>query len=77
MACPEPEPFVAAAAGEAEAAQERRFEEIGYGEIERQALGVETWRHRGEVYASVPPGTALAGPTRRLSRFYLALYLKE
>src|SRR3954447_20742605 len=46
----EPEPLIAAAAGEAEAAQERRFEEIGYGEVEPQALGVETRRHRGEVY---------------------------
>src|SRR3954453_10837145 len=52
----EPEPLIAAAAGEAEAAQERRFEEIGYGEVEPEALGVETRRHRGEVYAAVPPG---------------------
>src|SRR3954449_8227174 len=55
----EPEPLIAAAAGEAEAAQERRFEEIGYGEVELQALGVETRRHRGEVYASVPPWSPL------------------
>ena len=58
----EPEPLIAAAAGEAEAAQERRFEEIGYGEVEPQALGVETRRHRGKVYASVPPGGSGEGP---------------
>jgi hypothetical protein len=41
---PEPHPFVAAAAGKAQASQ-WPFEEVGHREVQRQGLGVETGRH--------------------------------
>ena len=52
---PQPQPLVAAATRKAEAAQKRRFQEIGDGEVELEALGVEARGHPGRVYVSMPP----------------------
>ena len=52
---PQPQPLVAAAARKAEAAQERRLQEIGDGEVELEALGIEARGHPGRVYVSMPP----------------------
>ncbi len=51
----EPEALVAAAAGEAEAAQKGRVEQVGDGEVERAVFGVETSGHPGEVYGVFSP----------------------